>query len=126
MGLSGAALADEQDWFGALDVSALGYLRATQAVYRWKACLRKINALFREWQKMVTFNDQARPNNLLASGDEPMFIFLASHEKLPIQSGDIHRHRDPVVAAKVSGFSFNAAFFMRLCRCAKLRFESPV
>src|SRR5258705_11786299 len=51
-------------------ISVCEHLRTAQAVYGWKTCLRKIDALFRERQKILTFNDQARPHNLLASGDE--------------------------------------------------------
>ena len=36
------------------------------------------------------------------------------------------RHRYPVIAAKVPGFSFNAALLVRLGRRAKLCFEAPV
>ncbi len=53
---------------------------------------------------------------------------LASDQELLVPFGNIRRfrHGHPVVAAEVSGFPFDAAFFVRLCRCAKLRFEAPV
>src|SRR5262249_7941058 len=77
---------------------------------------------------MLTLYHQTGSDDLLASGDQPMFILLACRQKLLIQSGDIQcfRYRHPMVAVKVSGFPFNAAFLMWLCRCAKLRFEPPV
>ena len=45
---------------------------------------------------------------------EWMFILLAGDQELLVEIGDILRfwHRHPVVAPKVSGFSFNAALLM--------------
>src|SRR6185312_17523655 len=67
-------------------------------------------------------------HGLLAARDHSMFILPASLCKLPVQIGHIYglRHRRPVIPAKISDFSFDAALLLRLGRRAKLSFESPV
>jgi hypothetical protein len=77
---------------------------------------------------MLTFHHQASSHGLLSLRDHPMCIVLAGDQELPVEISDIRRfrHRHLVIAPKVSGFSFDAALFVRLGRRAKLRFETPV
>ena len=77
---------------------------------------------------MLALDHHARSHRLLASGDQPLFVLLASRQELPVQVREIRRfrHRHPVIAPEVSSFSFDAALLVRLGRRAKLRLESPV
>src|SRR5689334_11482410 len=77
---------------------------------------------------MLTFDHHRSSHRLVASRDQPVFVVLASDQELPVEISDIGRlrHGYPVVAPEVSGFPFNAALFVRLGRCTKLRFEAPV
>ncbi len=101
---------------------------ATQTVDRRKARLRQIRTFGSQWQQMLAFHHQTGSHGLLAPSDHPMFILLAGDHKLPVEISDIlcFRHRHPVIAPKVSGFSFNTALLMSLGRRAELRFEPPV
>jgi hypothetical protein len=57
-----------------------------------------------------------------------VFVLLAIFQQLPVPIGDIlcFRHRHPVVAPKISGFSLDAALLVGLRGCTKLRFEAPM
>ena len=77
---------------------------------------------------MLPLYDQACAHGLQPSRDPSTFVLLTRGDYLPVPFGDIHRfrHRHPVVATKVSSFSFDAALLVRLGRRAELRFEPPV
>ena len=78
----------------------------------------------RVWIRLIVLQHE----KMLFSAGGAKCILLAGTQELPVEIGDIlcFRHRHPVIAPEVSGFSFNAALLVRLGRRAKLRCEPPV
>jgi hypothetical protein len=68
------------------------------------------------------------PTVWFTSCHQTVFVLLAILEQLPVPIGDIRcfGHRHPVVASKVSRFSFDAALLVGLGWHTKLRFEAPM
>src|SRR5689334_13255862 len=77
---------------------------------------------------MISLDYQTSSYCLLTLTDHSMLVLPTRIGKLSVQLCDIQclRHWYPVVPSKVSGFSFDASFFMRLGWCAKTRLRIAV
>ena len=77
---------------------------------------------------MFALNQNRRPDALLASRNDAMFILLTGRQKLRVQVIQIisNRNRHPMIAPEIATFSFNTALLMCFTRRAKLSLKSPM
>src|ERR1700689_688704 len=77
---------------------------------------------------MLLLETHSRADGLHPLTNDPLLIFLGRSQQQGIEffpTGHV-RHRPHMVPAKVSAFSFHAAFFVAPRRCTELGLEVPM